>query len=81
MPNTKLTLALLSSVCSLGLSMPAFAQDAADESAEDENIIVVTAQNRTQNVNDVPIAMNVVGAEELTMRRFRRNERHRQDRA
>ena len=65
MSNSKLTLALLSSVCTLGLSMPAFAQDAGDEAADDENVIVVTAQNRQQNVNDVPIAINVVNAEEL----------------
>lgn len=65
MRKNKLTLALLSSVCTLGFSMPAFAQETADETVEDENIIVVTAQNREQNVNDVPIAMNVIGAEEL----------------
>ncbi len=54
---------LLASACTVAFASPAFAQ-AADE-AEDDNVIVVTAQNRSQNVNDVPIAIDVVGAEQL----------------
>ena len=55
---------LLASACGFAISAPAFAQDAADET-EDPNVIVVTAQNRTQSVNDVPIAIDVVNGEAL----------------
>ena len=43
--------------------------EAADEDAP-ANEIVVTAQNRTQNVTDVPIAIDVVGGEELARSGF-----------
>ena len=52
---------LLASACTVAFASPAFAQ-AADE-AEDENVIVVTAQNRSQNVQDVPISIQVVTGE------------------
>ena len=55
---------LLLGACSMALIAPAHAQDADTVASEDDGI-VVTAQNRTQNVNDVPIAINVVSAEEL----------------
>lgn len=77
---------LLTGVCGLALSTPAYAQDqtppapetttaetaplptdtpaAAPEEAAGEEIIV-TAQNRSQNVQDVPIAMQVVSGEDL----------------
>ncbi|MFM5931912.1 MAG: TonB-dependent receptor [Novosphingobium sp.] len=60
----KLTIrhALLASAC-IAVASPAWAQDA-DENT-DENVIVVTAQNRQQDVNDVPIAIDVVSGEEL----------------
>lgn len=48
------------------LAMPAQAQD----SAEEEDVIVVTAQNRAQDVTDVPIAIDVVGSEELANQGF-----------
>ncbi|SBV33519.1 Outer membrane receptor protein [uncultured Sphingopyxis sp.] len=44
-------------------AMPACAQEAAAIEAAGE--IVVTAQKRVQNVQDVPISISVVGAEEL----------------
>lgn len=44
------------------MAAPAVAQDAA---IDDDNIIVVTAQNRAEDVQDVPIAMDVIGADEL----------------
>ena len=61
---TKLTIrrVLLASACSIALSAPAFAQEAEDENTGE---IVVTAQNREQSVQDVPIAIDVVGGEEL----------------
>ena len=47
---------------------PAFAQ-AADEGVE-EGEIIVTAQNRAQDVSDVPIAINVVSGEQLAKAGF-----------
>lgn len=54
---------LLASVCCAATATPVWAQDADD--TVDENVIVVTAQNREQNIQDVPIAIDVVGGEEL----------------
>jgi len=36
-----------------------------DEQIEETNVIVVTAQGRTQELTDVPVAVNVVSSEEL----------------
>ena len=51
------------------LCMPAHAQVTPGEPApvdpEPTNVIVVTAQNRAENVQDVPIAIDVVGAEAI----------------
>ena len=63
MRNPVLGQILLSTVCGLAFAAPAFAQDSASD--EDANIIIVTAQNRSQDVNDVPIAINVVTAAKL----------------
>ncbi|MHA4837434.1 TonB-dependent receptor [Sphingopyxis sp. MSC1_008] len=51
------------SLAALMAAMPAQAQDAAAIEASGE--IVVTAQKRTQNVQDVPISIAVVSGEEL----------------
>lgn len=55
--------AMLASACTIAFTMPAMAQEAADDAADNE--IVVTAQNRVQNVQDVPIAISVVSGQEL----------------
>jgi iron complex outermembrane recepter protein len=47
----------------LGIAMPAYAQEAGDEG--DDDVIVVTAQKREQNLQDVPIAINAIGNEKL----------------
>lgn len=57
------TRALLAGACGFALMTPAFAQSA-DEGVE-QGEIIVTAQNRAQSVNDVPIAINVIGGEQL----------------
>ncbi|MGC1470344.1 MAG: TonB-dependent receptor [Sphingorhabdus sp.] len=44
------------------MSVPAFAQDAADA---DNDEIVVTAQKREQNLQDVPVAITAIGTEKL----------------
>ena len=64
MTKQSFTRALLFGACTLAFTAPAFAQNAAEETATD-NEIVVTAQNREQSVNDVPIAIDVVSGEEL----------------
>jgi iron complex outermembrane receptor protein len=72
--TTKHTRAVLGSLTILSLSLaaigaPAFAQQApaATESTDTGGLqtVVVTAQKRTQNVKEVPIAMSVVNAAQL----------------
>ncbi|MEO9918800.1 MAG: TonB-dependent receptor [Parasphingorhabdus sp.] len=60
-------------LCSCGIlataigSSPAFAQDAAAEEV-DQNVIIVTANKREQNVQDVPSSVTAVTAETLEAR-------------
>ena len=46
----------------MAMSVPAFAQDASEGDTDE---IVVTAQKREQNLQDVPIAINAIGNEKL----------------
>ena len=48
----------------LGLSMPTFAQEATDEDSAN-NEIIVTAQKRAQNIQDVPVAVSVISGDAL----------------
>ena len=50
--------ALVVLLTSTAFAAPAMAQQAAEE---DSNVIVVTAQKREQNLQDVPIAINAIG--------------------
>lgn len=63
MAKTLLIRALLAGACSLALSTPAIAQTTADSGESNE--IIVTAQNRSENVQDVPIAIDVITAAEI----------------
>ena len=83
MPTVNLSRALLTTVCSLALAAPAFAQAETSSAAQDTappdtaatpttatdtndtDEIVVTAQHRVENVQDVPIAISVVSGETL----------------
>ena len=77
MPFRWINHALLSGVCAVALAGPARAAEAppataagADAAADAANAdvdgaIVVTAQNRKQDVNDVPIAINVISGDQL----------------
>ncbi|OYU35407.1 TonB-dependent receptor [Novosphingobium sp. PASSN1] len=58
---------LLAGCAIIAVAAPAHAQQVAQAAETDASNaeIVVTAQNRTQNVNDVPIAINVISGEEL----------------
>lgn len=55
---------LLGTVGLVGLSDPALAQDTPDEAANPE--IVVTAQLRSQSLQDVPIAVQVIGGDQIS---------------
>lgn len=48
--------------CSLAVVTPAVAQG---EDAEDSHVIIVTAQKRSQNLQDVPVAITALGTETL----------------
>ena len=57
---------LLAGAAVIAMAAPAHAQQAAQADADDAvKEIVVTAQNRTQKLNDVPIAINVISGEDL----------------
>jgi len=56
-------IATLLASSAIGFVMPALAQDAADTADSDE--IVVTAQKREQNLQDVPVAITAIGTEKL----------------
>jgi outer membrane receptor protein involved in Fe transport len=60
--NNRIVTSALFASTALGLAMPAFAQDAADD---DKDVIVVTAQKREQNLQDVPLAITAIGTEKL----------------
>ncbi len=64
----KTTMLSTISVASLGLGTVAYAQDEApqaEEAAEDENVIVVTATKREQTLQEVPISVSVTTAETI----------------
>ena len=75
MSNRWVSHALLTVVCAIALAGPAYAAaaatadaaavDAAAADANGDSVIVVTAQNRKQDVNDVPIAIDVISGDQL----------------
>ena len=60
--NSKIRSALAVLLTSTAFAVPAMAQEAA---GADSDVIVVTAQKREQNLQDVPIAINAIGNEKL----------------
>ena len=56
---------LLAGAGMMALATPALAQAAQGEASTEVNEIVVTAQNRAENVQDVPIAINVISGDAL----------------
>jgi len=54
--------ATLMAGCSLAVVTPAMAQG---EDADDSNVIIVTAQKRSQDLQDVPVAITALGTETL----------------
>jgi iron complex outermembrane receptor protein len=65
--NIRLVLASGAALGAIALSSPAIAQDvpAADQAAEDDNAIIVTARRQSETLADVPAAVTVFGAEAL----------------
>ena len=64
-------IALVSATSVLALSAPAFAQDADDaEERVDPNTIIVTAQKREQNLQDVPISITAFTSEQIESQRI-----------
>ncbi|MEP4873868.1 MAG: TonB-dependent receptor [Parasphingorhabdus sp.] len=59
-----LSLAMVSAM----FASPAIAQDADSAEAEDPNIIIVTAQRSSQNIQDVPVSLTAVTADTLADR-------------
>lgn len=57
----KLTIAAM---CSTAFTAPAIAQGA-EETAEDKNVILVTATRRAEDVQDIPLAVTAVSPEQL----------------
>ena len=57
------SVALLCASTAISFAVPANAQDSADDAQGDE--IVVTAQKREQNLQDVPVAITAIGTEKL----------------
>jgi iron complex outermembrane recepter protein len=61
--TTRFSRIALFGASAFALSVPAFAQDAEDDSANAE--IIVTAQKRAENVQDVPVAVSVISGDTL----------------
>ncbi|MBL0923624.1 MAG: TonB-dependent receptor [Sphingomonadaceae bacterium] len=58
-------LALSASVMAIGLAAPAIAQDAQSEDAAENQEIIVTAQRRSESVQDVPISITALSSDAL----------------
>ena len=52
-------------LCSTALTVPAFAQEQDGAKASDDNVIIVTATRRAQDLQDIPIAVTAVGSAQL----------------
>ncbi|WP_086616702.1 TonB-dependent receptor [Erythrobacter tepidarius] len=65
--NIRLVLASSAALGAIALSAPAIAQDApaADQAAQEDNAIIVTARRQSESVAEVPAALTVFGAEAL----------------
>lgn len=57
-------LTLLAGVCASAFALPAYAQSNSD-AADDEDVIIVTAQRSNERLQDVPIAVSAFSAEAL----------------
>ncbi|NRD89807.1 hypothetical protein C8024_10605 [Sphingopyxis sp. BSNA05] len=57
---------LAAALCTTALTTPAIAQDNVQEAETfDDNVIIVTATRRSQDVQNIPLAVTAVGPVEL----------------
>lgn len=57
---------LMAALCTTAMTTPAFAQDAEQEAETfDDNVIIVTATRRAQDVQDIPLAVTAVSPVQL----------------
>ena len=57
---------LMTALCTTAMTAPAYAQDAGqDAETYDENVIIVTATRRAQDVQDIPLAVTAVSPVQL----------------
>ena len=57
---------LMAALCTTAMTTPAYAQDATQEAESfDENVIIVTATRRAQDVQDIPLAVTAVSPVQL----------------
>ncbi len=63
--SVRLSMAVLLASSAMSIAMPAMAQDAAEEEATEDGGIIVTANKREQNLQDVPAAVTALGNEAL----------------
>ena len=61
----KINKLLMAALCSSALATPAYAQDQGADEANDDNVIIVTAQRRAQDVQDIPLAVTAVSPVQL----------------
>lgn len=66
--NSKFSV-LLAGTCLASLSVPAMAQTEED-GASDGNVIIVTANKREENLQEVPVAITAIGEEQLAVTGF-----------
>ncbi|MDM7956508.1 TonB-dependent receptor [Blastomonas sp.] len=62
---TKFALLAAASTLAMSAAHPAFAEDSMDATAREGNEIVVTAQKRSERLQDVPISISVVTGEQM----------------
>jgi iron complex outermembrane recepter protein len=62
MKITKITMA---SLLAIAVAMPAVAQDAPEDDGAEAGEIVVTAQKREENLQDIPLAVSVIGGDAI----------------
>ncbi len=55
----------IAGLCSSAMTMPAIAQEQDGAETVDDNVIIVTATRRAQDVQDIPIAVTAVGPAQL----------------
>jgi iron complex outermembrane recepter protein len=56
---------VLAALCTTAMTVPAYAQDQDGADAADDNVIIVTAQRRAQDVQDIPLAVTAVSPVQL----------------